>query len=90
MATKQYPLNVFESHEEGHFGLIGYWSKGHHDAEEFLDVVIARYEPIFDVGPVQHTWYRCMPASWDPDSTMLVEASGPGRGVFPATVAEVT
>ena len=81
--------------EPGDSNVWGWYVKGHMPLEEFL---VALGEYLHEMGPkvepvahglrIYHQWWRWCPAQ---DYGMVVTvAKGPGRGVFPVTVAEQT
>lgn len=73
-------------------GFMGYYAKGHHDADEFLEEV-ADYirefgsEAVGSLDPryVRREYWRNVPL--DGGYTIQV-AKGPGRGAYPVTVIE--
>jgi hypothetical protein len=80
---KVYPLQVKELREfEG--GPLGWWSKGHHEAERFLFAVAELSGKIVD-APVRLEWWRCVPAE---GGSLLCRAKEGSRGAFPVTVVE--
>jgi hypothetical protein len=79
--------------EEYEGGFMGYYAKGHHDADEFLEEV-ADYirefgspempEPM-KAENVRHEYWRNMPVD---GGVVFNRAKGPGRGAYRVTVIE--
>ena len=55
---KEYPLDVNELNGFDK-DIIGYWSKGHHDARDFHDMAMERFK--VHISTVWFTWWRCVP-----------------------------
>ena len=79
---KNYPLEI-ESYAEGN----GYWSKGHHDKQEFAERL--KQEQGLEINPaaVTHEWYRKRPALPHEEeyAWYMESANKGGRGAFPVT-----
>lgn len=86
MTTKTYPLDIKQLREfEG--GPLGWWSKGHHEAEVFLFAIVEASGKILEPAHVRQEWWRCVPAG--PGMGSLLCRAQPGaRGAFPVTVVE--
>ena len=86
---KAYNLDVRELMEfEG--GHAGYFSKGHHEAVDFLTEVSFCAGAILDIDTkyVRQEWWRCVPIAGE-TFTVTVPARPNTRGAFPVTVVEV-
>jgi hypothetical protein len=89
---KDYPLDVhvlseLASADQGH----GYYSKGHHDPQQFRAKVAYEYdEQIPAEALIRHVYYRC--SMWGGNDyegwLSLEEYNQTGRGRFPVTVWE--
>lgn len=79
MAARDYPLDL----ENVGGDVYSLMSRGHHDPHEFMRQVRADGYT-WPLGMPKHIWLRSVrpPQGY---STWYVEASGPGRGAFPAT-----
>ena len=96
---KKYPLEIVPAYEfEGGSSPFEYYSRGHHDKEEFLDKVDEEYDPWFGMGDtpsseyVRHEYWRTIPTpSPDGDDTYvsLLYPTKKGAGAFPVTVVDV-
>lgn len=89
--TKSYPIEIEETAD----GEGIYFSKGHHDPEEFIGSVLAYIEDCYGEGwalkakDIRHERWRCIPVApyeYEPFSHWLVP--GKGRGSFPVTVVQ--
>lgn len=88
---KQHSLEIDTLVSETGDERTAYFSRGHHDHEEFLDAI----EEEFDCRPgerIRHEWGRWVPTS--PDEcvgfTMWYHPAKEGaRGAFPVTIVEV-
>lgn len=82
---KNYPLEI-EAYNENY----GYWSKGHHDKQAFIDEVKKMQRRELFLGAVEHVWVRYRPAlphereeygyAW-----YHADAKKGERGAFPVT-----
>ena len=81
-------------------GLLGFWSRGHHDRWKFAEAVnhytgadidydirhVSRRE---DMRDVRHEWWRTVPASGEPGCVFYHQAEPHSRGAFAVTVTTV-
>ena len=86
---KVYPLEIQEYREfEG--GHLGWYSKGHHNVNNFvLEVELGEYTamPLSPDG-CRHEWWRCVPIGAGYQGALFVAAKPGTRGAFPVTVYE--
>ena len=82
--NEQYPLDPKPLTEAG--TIFGYFSKGHHDFNDFAAEVERVYDCTVKITDCYHTRYRCVPAA--PGEGYWLLPSKPGRGAFPVTVYE--
>lgn len=84
---KKYPLKIERCMEFEGIGIINYYSKGHHDKEEFLKALAYAYDYQGDIEDVFYTDIKLSPS---PTGYMVVNfIKEPCRGSFPVTVIEV-
>lgn len=77
-------------------GDTGYYARGHHDVDEFLDelALFVGYEAedcqeYLRHAYVYYTWLRLSPCNWSDEYVHSIEDGTPGKqGTFPATVYE--
>lgn len=84
---KTYPLEVQELREfEG--GHMGWFSKGHHDATDFLTEASFEAGKILDIDVrlVRQEHWKCLPRTERGIETVTVKPGA--RGAFPVTVVE--
>jgi hypothetical protein len=82
----KYPLIIEKIVEFEGYSILGYYSKGHHDKNEFLEAVKADYEYEGDIDNVRHTNIKLSPS---PTGGILINyKKEPCKGSFPATVIE--
>lgn len=67
--------------------VAGYYAKGHHALGAFEAALWLDFWPLSRTGRAEHRWCRMVPFSGG--GSVLADAEGPGRGVFPVTVVEV-
>jgi len=88
----QYSLEVQALLELDGGSFMGWWSKGHHNPEEFHRAVVDYEEGVHSVpavADVKHLWARVLPNRFtDEGGGWLSYCSGPGRGAFPLTELE--
>lgn len=85
---KTYDLEIQELSEfEG--GHMGWWSKGHHEATDFLTEASFAAGKILDIDVrfVRQEWWRCVPVTGE-RFTCTYQAKPTARGAFPVTVVE--
>lgn len=84
---KEYPLRIEKVIEFEGCSVMEYYSKGHHDKNEFLDAVRVDYEYEGNINDVRHTNIKLSPS---PTGGMIINyRKEPCKGSFPATVIEV-
>lgn len=76
--NKHHPLKPEEMFES-----LGYWSKGHHPPEAFVQAVKDVWDEQIQPARVCHRVIRLVPCH-DDDYLMFVDCE-PGRGAFPMT-----
>lgn len=89
MSVKKYPLEV-----EAYLENYGYWSKGHHDKQEFVDAVKKEWGEELFSGAVKYEWARHRPAlpherENDGYAWYHVKSEKGMRGAFPITVVRM-
>lgn len=91
---KSHPLAIAWL-EEDEGSILGYYSKGHHDAPAFL-YAVGDYAPDLSYAEglaqhVSHVWFRCRPGASDDGfpRTFFDRAVPHSRGAFPATYVDV-
>jgi len=83
----KYPLKIERVVEFEGVSTTGYYSKGHHDKNEFIEAVKGDYEYEGNVNDVRHLYIKVSPS---PTGGLLINyRKEPCRGSFPATVIEV-
>mgnify|MGYP001092670963 CR=1 FL=1 len=86
----KYPLKIERVAEFGGIRTIGYYSKGHHDKNEFIEAVKGDYEYEGNIDDVRHIYIKVSPSPTAPTGGMLMNyRNEPCRGSFPATVIDV-
>ncbi|MCF6466367.1 hypothetical protein [Clostridium sp. Cult2] len=84
---KKYPLLIQEVAEFEGCSVMAYYSKGHHNKEEFINAVMGDYDYVGNIHSVRHTNIKLSPS---PTGGMMVNyRKEPCKGSFPATVIEV-
>ena len=92
---KEYVLKVQELWDPYGGDLLGYYTKGHHDAAAFIEIANSRDRAEGGDGDwaecdVAHRWWRTVQAPAGTEVDYLFQAvSGPGRGVYPVTVVYI-
>lgn len=84
-----HPLEIQELREfEG--GHLGWYSKGHHEATDFLTEASFEASTILDIDVrfVRQEYWRCVPAGRGLRGVCTVTARPGTRGAFPVTVVE--
>lgn len=80
-------LEIHESREHDGCGFVGYWCRGDVDALEFTAARLHDWgECRWQLEPVRHSHYRCVPCG-ESGAVVLVECE-PGRGAFAVTIAD--
>jgi hypothetical protein len=83
----KYPLKIERVVEFEGVSTTGYYSKGHHDKNEFIEAVKGDYEYEGNIDDVRHIYIKVLPS---PTGGMLINyRNEPCRGSFPATVIDV-
>lgn len=83
----KYPLIIEKVVEFEGYGVVAYYTKGHHDKGEFLGAVEGDYEYIGNIDNVRYTNIKLSPS---PTGAMLINyRKKPCKGSFPATVIEI-
>lgn len=79
--TKRYELKIDEVYEFEGYDLFCYMSKGHHDAEEFADVLKGIFDMEAEPKDVSHSYWRNLPDG----SSQWCEK---GIGAYPVTTVD--
>lgn len=83
----KYPLEIQRVIECEGYMILGYYTKGHYDKNEFLEVLKGDYEHEGNINDVKHVYIKLSPS---PTGAMIVNyRKEPCKGSFPATVIEV-
>lgn len=79
---KNYPLEIETYSDPG-----AYWSKGHHDRQEFAERVKKEYGEDIDPRLVNYAWYRKRPAlPHEKEYAWYMDVAQKGtQGAFPVT-----
>lgn len=84
-------LPVFEF-EGGSSRPEDYQASGHHDPVVFAAALLYDWGRYIDSGKVRHEWRRKIPtpSPYYSDRWVMIitEAAGPGRGIYPVTIAD--
>ena len=85
-----YTLDIQELREfEG--GHLGWWSKGHHEPDDFV-ASIAELDwadcTVIDRSRIRHEHWRCVPVGPGERGSLFVSAKVGTRGSFPVTAVE--
>jgi hypothetical protein len=86
---KSYPLEVIKLDEAGGDCMLGYFTKGHHSPEAFIEAVEADYDDAYRSSKVSHETWRMAWMMCDGERTPYYDVVAPGsRGGFPVTVVD--
>ncbi len=85
---KNYPLSV-EYLREFEGGHLGYYTKGHHDKEAFIEQIVLNWSERFEVPAhyARHEWWHTVP-SGEKGYYSFTRVKEGTRGAFPVTVIE--
>lgn len=90
--TKEYPLRVEDLRDVNNGDILTVFSRGHHNKSEFARAVVKEHEIDLDPTTIRHTFAR---RGFNGEDVIygncwtLYEATAPGRGIFPVTIADV-
>ena len=88
-SVKGYPFNVYSLCEFEGCMTVGYYTKGHHDKQRFVDEIRAQYGEEVNIDWVRHSYGKCIPVTGIKGSSCLHEFKKPVRGSFPMTYVDV-
>lgn len=84
---KKYELNIGHTTEFEGYSILEYYSKGHHDKQEFIEELERTYGYKGDVDKVKHCHCKTTPSPTG--GIMFNYKKEPCKGSFPITLLEI-
>lgn len=67
--------------------IVMYLMMGHIPADKFQSLLFSEHNKVCSEKNIEHTYYRNVPYAGS-DEMIMVEAKGPGRGAYAATIVD--